>query len=64
MEVQCCKDNFKILLPQEARAFGNNREKESQKPQPKLKKIFLLYIYGEYLLCLQSNASVFFGKMY
>ena len=42
---------------QEAGAFGNNIEKEPQKPRPKLKKICILYIYREYLFCLQSNAS-------
>ena len=46
---------FRFFLPQEAGAFGNNKEKELQKPQPKLEKYF--YIYREYLLCLQSNGS-------
>ena len=45
------------FLQQEVGAFGNNIEKEPQKPRPKLKKIRILYIYREYLLCLQSNAS-------
>ena len=42
-------------------AFGNNKEKEPQKPHPKLYLqsyiLTKLYIYKEYLLCLQSNAS-------
>ena len=47
---------FQFFLPQEARAFGNNKEKEAQKPRPKLKK-YVYYIFTrEYLLCLQSNA--------
>ena len=41
MEVQCSKNYFKIFLSQEARASGNNIEKEPQKTRPKLKK----YIY-------------------
>ena len=46
-----------FFLPQEAGAFGNNKEKEMQKPRPKLKK-YVYYIFTrEYLLCLQSNAS-------
>ena len=54
---------FKIFLPQEAGAFGSNMEKESQKPRPKLKNMHPKYIYREYLLCLQSDASVsFFQK--
>ena len=40
-EVQCSKYYFNIFLPQEAGAFGNNIQKEPQKPQPKLKK----YVY-------------------
>ena len=32
---------------------------------PEIEKICILYIYREYLLCLQSNASRnFFAKMY
>ena len=45
------------FLPQEAGAFENNIEIESQKPRPKLKKICILYVYREYLPCLQSNAN-------
>ena len=30
MEVKCSKNYFKIFLPQEAGAFGNNIEKEPQ----------------------------------
>ena len=60
MEVQCSKNYSKNSLPQEAGAFGNTIEKEPQKPRPKLKKICTLYIYNEYLLCLQSNASDYF----
>ena len=41
MELQCSENYFKIFLPQEARAFGNNIEKEPQKPCLKLKK----YVY-------------------
>ena len=32
IEGQCSKNGFKFFLPQEAGAFGNNIEKESQKP--------------------------------
>ena len=46
MEVQCCKNYFKIVLPQEAGAFGNVTEKEPQKPRSKLKK----YVY-----CIFTN---------
>ena len=35
----------KSLLPEETGAFGNNIEKEAQKPQQKLKK----YVYYKYL---------------
>ena len=58
IEVQCSKNYFEYLLPQEARDFENNIEKKPQKPRPKLnKEICMLYIYREYLLCVQSNTS-------
>ena len=57
IDVQYSKNYFKIFLPQEAGAFGNNIEKEPQKLRPNLKKICILHIFREYLLCLQSNAS-------
>ena len=43
-------------LQQEAGALGNDIGKEPQKTSPILKKC-ILYIYWEYLLCLQFNAS-------
>ena len=33
-----------IFLQQEARAFGNNIGKEPQKPRPKLKNIYIIYL--------------------
>ena len=56
IEVQWSKNYFKNLQSQETGASGNNKEKEQQKPHPKLKKTYILNIYREYLLCLQSNA--------
>ena len=54
---------FKIFLPQEAGAFGSNMEKESQSHAQNWKNMHPKYIYREYLLCLQSDASVsFFQK--
>ena len=32
------------FLPQEAGAFVNNIEKEPQKPRPKLKNIYVIYL--------------------
>ena len=46
-----------MSLSQEAGASGNNIEKKPQKPRPKLKKIFILNMPREYLLCPQSKAS-------
>ena len=43
-----------MILPQEVGTFGNNIEKEPQKPRPKIR---ILCIYREYLLSLQSNGS-------
>ena len=44
IEVQCSKNYFKLFLPQEAGAFGINIEKEPQKPRPKLKNMYILYL--------------------
>ena len=55
IEVQCNKNYFKIFLLQEAGAFGSNR-KWTAKAIPNFEEICILYIYGEYLLCLQSSA--------
>ena len=55
IEVQCNKNYFKIFLLQEAGAFGSNR-KWTAKAIPNFEEICILYIYGEYLLFLQSSA--------
>ena len=58
IEVQCSKNYFKFFfLLQEAGTFGNNIEKD-HKSHAKVEKIYMLNIYWEYLLCLQSNASI------
>ena len=51
-------------MPQEAEAFGNNIEKEPQKPQPNLKK-YVYYILTENICsaCNQMQVLVFFSKM-
>ena len=35
---------LQIFLPQEAGAFGNNKEKELEKPCSKLKNICIIYL--------------------
>ena len=45
-----------FFLSQEAGDFGNNR-KGIAKTTAKVEKIYLLYISGKYLLCLQSNTN-------
>ena len=35
---------FKIFLQQKAGAFGNNNAKEKQKPRPKLKNMYIIYL--------------------
>ena len=37
---------FQTFLPQETGTFGNNIEKEPQKPRPKLKK-YVYYVFIE-----------------
>ena len=46
IEVQSSKNYFNFFLPQEAGGFGNNIEKDPQKPPPKLKK-YICYIVTE-----------------
>ena len=43
-EVEFSKNYFKIFLPQEAGAFGNNIEKQPQMRGPRLEK-YLCYIF-------------------
>ena len=57
IEVQCSKNYFKIFLTQEAGAFGNNIEKEPQKPCPKLKK-YVYYIFTENICSACSPMQV------
>ena len=45
IEALCSKNYFKTFLPQEARAFGNKRVKEPQKPSPKFKNMFIMYLH-------------------
>ena len=53
MEVQYSKNYFKNFLPQEAGAFGNNTEKEPQKPCPKFKKC-AYYIFTELIFAMSA----------
>ena len=49
---------FQFFLPQEAWAFENNIEKEPQKPRPKLKKLYALYIFTENICSIYSPKDV------
>ena len=44
IEVQCSKNLFKIFLQQKAKTHGNNIGKEPQKPRPKLKNKYIIYL--------------------
>ena len=56
---------FQFFLPQETGAFGNKIEKELQETMPKIEKIYLLYIYGEYFLfCSPMQVVVFLQKCF
>ena len=46
IEVRCSKNDYKVFLPQEDGAIGNNIQKEPQKPQPELKK-YVYYIFTD-----------------
>ena len=51
---------FQKFLPQKAGVFGNNTEKEPQKPRPKLEK-YEYYVFTEniYSACNPINVVVF-----
>ena len=63
MEIQCSKNHFKMFLPQEAGVFGNNIEKEPQKPRAKLYK-YVYYTFTENICCTckPMQVAVFFQK--
>ena len=54
-------ENF---LQQEAGAFGNNEGKEPQKPRPKLKNIYIVYLLRIFALLAIQCKWQFFEKMY
>ena len=56
---------FNFFLIKQSGGFGNNTEKELQKPRPKLKK-YVYYIFTDNICCLQSPVQVvvFFSKIY
>ena len=56
-EVQYSKNYLKFFLLQEARGFGNDIEKEPQKPRPKLKKIIYYIITENICSACNLNAS-------
>ena len=64
IEVQCCKNCFKISLSQEVEASRNNIEKEPHNPHPKLKnykyRIFTKNICSSLQVLLFCN----FAKWY
>ena len=44
IEVQCSKNKLTFFLQQETGAFGNNIGKESQKPRPRLKNMYIITV--------------------
>ena len=52
-----------MFLPQETGTF-DNIEKEPLRVTPKMEEICTLYVYQEYLLCLQFKASGSFLQTY
>ena len=50
IEVQCSKKQFKIFLQLEAGALGKNAGKEPQKPHPKLKNMYIIYLLRMFAL--------------
>ena len=54
--MQCSQNYFKFFLPQEAGAFTNNKEKQSQKPRPKL-KIHIFQFLERIFALKQSSTS-------
>ena len=64
IEVQCSKNYFKILLPQEGGTFGKNRKKNRKSHRPNLKK-YLYYKFTENIFsAFNPMQVVVFCKMY
>ena len=52
------------FLQQEVGAFGNNIEKEPQKPRPKLKNMYNTYLLRIFTLPQSSASGSFSARMY
>ena len=50
IEVPCGQKLGHFFLKQQAGAFGNNIGKEPQKPRPKLKNMYVIYILRRFAL--------------
>ena len=48
---------FQFFLTTKCRSLWKKHIKGTAKPTPKIEKIWVLCIYREHLICLQSNAS-------
>ena len=53
-----------FFLPQEAGAFGNNIEKNPQKPRPKLKAIIYHIFTGHICSACNPMQVIVFAKIY
>ena len=64
IEVQYYKNYFKVFVPREAGAFGNNKEKECKGHHTKLKK-HVYYIFSENICsaCNPIQVVVFYENV-
>ena len=63
IEEQCSKNYYKVFLPQEAAAFENNIEKETQEARPKLKKyVYCIFTENISSICNQIQVIAFLLK--
>ena len=53
-----------MFLQQEAGAFGNNMGKEPQKPRPKMKNMYIIYLLRIFALPAIQRKWQFFANMY
>ena len=63
-EVQCSENYLELLLQQEDGAFGNNIEKDPQKPPSKMKNMYIIYLLRIFILPAMRCKCYFFPNMY
>ena len=63
-EVQRSENYLKLVLQQEAGAFGNNIGEDLQKPPSKMKNMYIIYLLRKFILPTMRCKWYFLPNMY